>query len=90
MEAEKVAILVDGGFYQRRAKALWGDRTAKERANELEAYCRNHLHFKTSGRDEYDSLYRIFYYDCPPADNTVYHPLQKKNVNLKKTVYISL
>ena len=85
METEKVAILVDGGFYQRRAKALWGDRTAKERANELEAYCRNHLHFKTSGRDEYDSLYRIFYYDCPPADNTVYHPLQKKNVNLKKT-----
>lgn len=32
METEKVAILVDGGFYQRRAKALWGDRTAKERA----------------------------------------------------------
>lgn len=85
METEKVAILVDGGFYQRRAKALWGDRTAKERASELEAYCKNHLHFKTSGKDEYDSLYRIFYYDCPPADNTVYHPLQKKNVNLRKS-----
>lgn len=53
METEKVAILIDGGFYQRRAKALWGDRTAKERANELEAYCQNHLHFRTSGKDEY-------------------------------------
>lgn len=85
METEKVAILVDGGFYQRRAKALWGDRTAKDRANELEEYCHNHLHFKISGKDVYDSLYRIFYYDCPPANNTVYHPLQKKNINLKKS-----
>ncbi len=85
MESEKVAILVDGGFYQRRAKALWGDCSAKNRADELEAYCKSHLHFRISGRDEYDSLYRIFYYDCPPADNSVYHPLLKTNVNLKKT-----
>lgn len=85
MESEKVAILVDGGFYQRRAKTLWGDCSAKNRADELEAYCQSHLHFRISGRDEYDSLYRIFYYDCPPADNSVYHPLLKTNVNLKKT-----
>jgi len=92
MECEKVAILVDGGFYQRRAKSLWGDRTAKERVNELEKYCRWHLRHKTSGQMEYDSLYRIFYYDCPPADNIVFHPLTGKNINLKKTplyVYMS-
>lgn len=85
MECEHVAILVDGGFYQRRAKALWGDRTAKDRADELERYCRNHLRHKISGTTEYDHLYRLFYYDCPPAENTVYHPLRKSNVYLKKT-----
>ena len=85
METEKVAILVDGGFYQRRAKSLWGDRTAKERADELESYCRNLLRFKANGKNEHDSLYRIFYYDCPPADNTVYYPPQKKNIYLKKS-----
>lgn len=28
MREETVAILVDGGFYQRRAKSLWGDKSA--------------------------------------------------------------
>ena len=35
----KTAILVDGGFYRVRAKALAGNKTPKERADELERYC---------------------------------------------------
>lgn len=31
----KTAILVDGGFYRKRAKSLWGNKTPAERANEL-------------------------------------------------------
>jgi len=85
MESEKVAILVDGGFYQRRAKSLWGDRSAHERVEELISYCNAHLWHRRSGATEYDSLYRVFYYDCPPANNNVYHPLKKTNINLKKT-----
>jgi uncharacterized LabA/DUF88 family protein len=30
-------------------------------------------------------LYRIFYYDCPPSEKVVYHPLTQKSVNLAKT-----
>ena len=89
MVSQTVAVLVDGGFYHRRAKALWGDRSAHDRADELEAYCQSHLHFKISGHDEYDNLYRIFYYDCPPADNCIFHPLLKTNINLKKTALYS-
>lgn len=78
---EKVAILVDGGFYQRRAKSIWGDKTAKDRAEELRRYCNAHVR----GSDKYgqNQLYRIFYYDCPPSTANVYHPLKRKDVNLK-------
>ncbi|MBQ4560299.1 MAG: hypothetical protein IJA54_08275 [Tyzzerella sp.] len=31
----KTAILVDGGFYRRRAYAAYGDRTPTERADDL-------------------------------------------------------
>ena len=39
----KTAILVDGGFYRRRAQAVFGDKTAQDRAVELENYCKRHL-----------------------------------------------
>ena len=38
----KTAILVDGGFYRKRAAHLWGKKTAEERAKELNAYCMAH------------------------------------------------
>ena len=75
----KTAILVDGGFYRKRAAALWGVRSAKERAKELIAYCQAHI--KNQGAE----LYRVFYYDCAPFDGHVYHPFKQKNINLKKT-----
>lgn len=77
----KTAILVDGGFYRKRARALMGNKSPKQRAEELERYCLNLLH------DKYESryLYRIFYYDCPPIDKVVYHPFTKKSVNFGKS-----
>lgn len=80
----KVAILVDGGFYRKRAKFLWGEKTAEARARELEAYCKAHLHKKDAGIERV--LYRIFYYDCEPIGRrTVYHPLTKRNVDMDKS-----
>lgn len=40
------AILVDGGFYRKRARHLWGKKTAEDRAKELYAYCMAHLNEK--------------------------------------------
>ena len=77
----KPAILVDGGFYRRRAYAAFGDKTPKERADELYSYCKRHLN--THG--ESNELYRIFYYDCPPMTAQIYHPLTKKAVNFAKS-----
>ena len=75
----KTAILVDGGFYRKRADYLWGNKTAESRAKELHAYCLEHIKAQSS------ELYRIFYYDCAPSDGQAYHPLLQKNINLKKT-----
>lgn len=79
----RTAILVDGGFYRKRAKRLWGEKTAEDRAKELQAYCHAHLHDRTG---EIDQLYRVFYYDCEPIGRrSVYHPLKKVNVDLDKS-----
>lgn len=77
----KTAILVDGGFYRRRAQSVFGDKTAESRAVELTNYCKRHLN--THGED--NDLYRIFYYDCAPSQKRIYHPFLKQQVDLGKT-----
>ena len=70
-EIRKTAILVDGGYYRKRASALWGRKSAEEQANELFRYCLLHI----SESDEPRDLYRIFYYDCPGLTRQITHPL---------------
>ncbi len=80
VRAEQVtAILVDGGFYRRRAARLFGHKEPEQRADELLEYCRRHI------RKAKSRLYRIFYYDCPPSEKVVFHPLTRTSVNLAKT-----
>lgn len=78
----KTAILVDGGFYRRKAQSLWGEKRSEERAKEMIEYCYKHLY---EGKNQISELYRIFYYDCPPMGTTVYHPFSKKNVDFRRT-----
>lgn len=78
-DAIKTAILVDGGFYRKRAKNLFGNKSPKERAQELQDYCNCLMENKFENR----FLYRVFYYDCPPSDKNVYHPFTKRSVKLK-------
>lgn len=77
----KTAILVDGGFYRKRAHSLWGKKTSRDRAEELIRYAFKHLD-KRDGPCVRE-LYRIFYYDCPPLQKTVFHPL-KGNIEFGK------
>ena len=77
----KTAILVDGGFYRRMAQKVKGPVSAEERADELEDYCHRHL----KNHKYRDELYRIFYYDCMPTGDNIYHPYLKKQINYSKT-----
>lgn len=81
------AILVDGAFYRKRSHYLRGDKTPQQRADELYAYCMAHIRNQRPDPafHEERELYRIFYYDCPPLQTTVYHPLLKKNINFGKS-----
>lgn len=81
----KTAILVDGGFYRRRAFTAYGDKSPAERASELVKYCKRHLH----SHGENSELYRIFYYDCFPMARQIYHPLLKRTIDYSKSVMYS-
>lgn len=76
----KTAILVDGGYYRKRALDLWGKKSPEKRADELFNYCFLHISKPEDPRD----LYRIFYYDCPPMTKAVMHPLTEELVNYEK------
>lgn len=78
----KTAILVDGGFYRKRAQKVLGDLDAQSRAIELSNYCKRHLNSHGESENE---LYRIFYYDCPPTTKRIFHPFLQKQVDLSKT-----
>ena len=80
--SERTAILVDGGFYRLQAKKLFGDKTPEERADELFSYCIRHLN---KGSAEEASLYRIFYYDCPPSTKVAFNPITGHQLNLAQS-----
>ncbi|MCF2707254.1 NYN domain-containing protein [Arcanobacterium haemolyticum] len=73
------AIIIDGGFYRKRSRLIFGEKTPIQRAEELTSYCNRHIKKSES------SLYRIYYYDCPPSEKVVYHPLTQSTLNLAKT-----
>ena len=77
----KTAILVDGGFYRKRAATLWGKLSPVERAQQMINYCYSHLSESHTTHD----LYRIFYYDCPPVGKKVFHPLLNRTMDMSKT-----
>lgn len=79
----KTAILVDGGFYRRKAQQYLGPKPYDQSANDLFCYCMRHLSQRKGS--VHSDLYRIFYYDCPPVAKKIYHPFLKKQIDLAKT-----
>lgn len=78
----KTAILIDGGFYRKRfEKGL--PHSPKEAADALFHYCFRHLEEPHTQH----KLYRIFYYDAPPAEKKIFHPLCNRTIDFSKTDY---
>ena len=78
----KNGVLVDGGYYRKRAMSLWGEKSPEARAEELARYVFRHID-KRDGKSPRE-LYRVFYYDCPPVSKKVFHPMLGKTVDFSK------
>lgn len=77
------AIMVDGKFYLKRYRNLYpnpSDYTAAKAAKNLHEICLKHLLQKDNPGTPRE-LYRIFFYDCPPVQLQVKHPISKNTIN---------
>lgn len=78
---QKIAVLIDGGFFIKRFNALYnknGDMSAEDVANALYTMAHSHV-----GKN--NVLYRIFYYDCKPLEKKFHNPITHKVVDFSKT-----
>ncbi len=75
------AILIDGEFFLRRYRNMFGNQPPDRVARELHKMCLGHLFQEGKRRP----LYRIFFYDCPPLKKTVHHPLTDEPLDFSET-----
>ena len=81
LPSQKIAVLIDGGFFLKRFNALYnkdGKKTAEDIANAM--YTMAHSHVGSN-----NILYRIFYYDCKPLEKKFHNPITHKVVDFSKT-----
>jgi uncharacterized LabA/DUF88 family protein len=81
------AILVDGGFFLKRYQLVFGSypshpSQATQVAKDLFDSCIKHLYDKDGYKR---SLYRIFFYDCPPLDKQVVMPVSRELMDFART-----
>lgn len=81
----KTAILVDGGYYRKRSSSIFGNESAKASAERLYSYCNRHLIETNFKKQVTHDLYKIFYYDCPPVDKQVFHPVLGRTIDFSKS-----
>jgi uncharacterized LabA/DUF88 family protein len=76
-----VAILIDGGFFHARYRKVFLKNGEKHDA----ATAAKNMYTMVLRHVEGHTLYRIFYYDCPPLLKKVHHPITKKCIDFAKT-----
>ena len=74
------AVLVDGGFFLKRAARIYGRQTPDATAKQLHRIALDHLNDDDGRRVA--RLYRIFVYDASPAEWKGHTPINKRSVDL--------
>lgn len=75
------AFLIDGDFFLRRYRAIFGNTPPDIVASDLHKMCLEHLE-RDKGKE---ALYRIFFYDCRPLTGEIEHPASGKIINFSET-----
>jgi uncharacterized LabA/DUF88 family protein len=79
------AILVDGAFFLARYRKVWGERDPNDSRTVAKTVFGMALeHLKALDRPR-ESLYRIFFYDCPPLDKRFVRPISGESVDFGRT-----
>lgn len=86
----QIAILVDGGFFLRRAESMGLIRRIGDVdtiAALLKRLCRRHIQMLTGqdARNWHRHVYRIFYYDALPYTGVAHHPLHNQQIFYEKS-----
>ena len=83
---ERVAVMVDGGFFLKRLPKLFGSCKDYDRTNASQTgllfkkLTRAHIQVSLG-----ETLYRIFYYDCKPLDKRVTNPISRRVIDFSKS-----
>ena len=94
MHRNRVAVLVDGGYFLKRLRYAFPDTKhddPKAVAAAIHTHAIRHRYQLTGqGPDhkpvfESFDLYRIFFYDCPPLEKKLHYPISKKAVDFAKS-----
>lgn len=77
------AVLIDGGYFIKRFRSLEPQNiyNADRAADLVHRWALAHLKQGT----EKKSLYRIFFYDCPPLEKKLHNPISKRAVDFSKS-----
>ncbi|NSY34111.1 NYN domain-containing protein [Pseudoalteromonas sp. JC28] len=78
-----VAIFVDAGFFNRLFTSVVDpDMTSEPSRLAKEMW---HYWIKHVDRKNGEQLYRIYFYDCPPLNHKVHHPITNKLIDFSKS-----
>ena len=81
----KTAVLIDGAFFLRCFRQAFPDRNhADPRIVAETAFAVAVEHLARAKRPK-SSLYRIFFYDCPPIAKKMHHPVSGRAIDFAKT-----
>ena len=84
-ELMRTAILIDGGFFVKRFRAIEPQNAydAKRAAELAWRWALAHLK-QEKGKVRCD-LYRIFFYDCPPVEKKMQNPISRRSTDFSKS-----
>ncbi|REH38861.1 NYN domain-containing protein [Paraperlucidibaca baekdonensis] len=82
----RTAVLIDGGYFVKRFQQLepHNKHNAERAADCAFRWALMHLTERVQKPKRHE-LYRIFFYDCPPLEKRMHHPLSKRAVDFSKT-----
>lgn len=94
MHRNRLAVMVDGGFFLKRLRYQFPDADAGDPhaiADLIHAHALRHRNQKTGkdghNRDVFENfdIYRIFYYDCPPFTKKMHYPVSGRSIDFAKS-----